>query len=546
MPSKELPVRPNLEQYRKQAKELVQQCRLQNPEALSRLRQYHPDYGAGPIQAHHRITLTDAQLVLAREHGYPSWPKFAAHIESVRIAHAVTSLSDPAAAFLIAATVPRVGSHKTDNVQEAEAILAAYPEVQHANIYTAAVLGDATALRAYVDRQRSSASAPGGPHGWDPLTYLCFSRYLALDPKRSDGFVFAARILLESGANANTGWYETIDTPPRQVPERVIYGAAGIAQHAELTRLLLEYGADPNDEETPYHVPEGYDNTVLRILLESDRLNERSRTWILTRKADWHDADGMRLALEHGANPNLVPRWGRSALQHAIQRDNSLETIQLLLDYGADPHLPNAVDGRSGVVMAARRGRGDILRFFQSRSIDLQLEGVDKLIAACAMADPAPIDMLVREAPQLAAELKAEGSSLLAEFAGTGNTEGLRCLLDLGIPVDALYAGDGYFDIAAGSTALHVAAWRAWPTAVKILIERGAPVNARDEKGRTPLQLAVRACVDSYWMSRRTPESVEALVNAGASAQGIPFPCGYEEVDALLARAKSNPSPRQQ
>ncbi len=46
-----------------------------------------------------------------------------------------------------------------------------------------------------------------------------------------------------------------IDHPnPRPVVEAAIYGAAGIAQHAELTRLLLERGADPNDEETPYHV----------------------------------------------------------------------------------------------------------------------------------------------------------------------------------------------------------------------------------------------------------------------------------------------------
>ena len=37
--------------------------------------------------------------------------------------------------------------------------------------------------------------------------------------------------------------------------ESVIYGAAGVAKHPELTRLLLERGADPNDEETPYHAP---------------------------------------------------------------------------------------------------------------------------------------------------------------------------------------------------------------------------------------------------------------------------------------------------
>jgi ankyrin repeat protein len=131
-------------------------------------------------------------------------------------------------------------------------------------------------------------------------------------------------------------------------------------------------------------------------------------------------------------------------------------------------------------------------------------------------------------------ELLAEGNTLLAEFAGNGNTKGVQLLLDLGVPVDAHYHGDPYFDIAKDSTALHVAAWKAWPKTVKLLIERGANVNAQDAKSRTPLMLAVKACVDSYWTNRRSPESVEALLKAGASISGVEYPCGYDEVDVLL------------
>jgi hypothetical protein len=40
-----------------------------------------------------------------------------------------------------------------------------------------------------------------------------------------------------------------------------------------LTRLLLERGADPNEVETPYHVPESYDNSALKVLVESGKLN---------------------------------------------------------------------------------------------------------------------------------------------------------------------------------------------------------------------------------------------------------------------------------
>ena len=55
-----------------------------------------------------------------------------------------------------------------------------------------------------------------------------------------------------------------------------------------------------------------------------------------------------------------------------------------------------------------------------------------------------------------------------------------------------------------------------------------------DGWGRTPLQLAVKACVDSYWTDRRSPHSVRALLEAGASKDGIAVPTGYDEIDALL------------
>jgi ankyrin repeat protein len=429
---------------------------------------------------------------------------------------------DPIAAFIEAACVPRNASHGSGTLEQAETLLSRHPHVAGSNIYTAAILGDEAAVRGFLSVDPESATVKGGPHDWDALTYLCFSRYLRLDQARSEAFARAARVLLEAGASVKTGWIEMIDHPnPRPVWESALYGAAGVARHPELTRLLFEYGADPNDEETPYHVPEGYDNTVMKIVLESGKLNQVSLACMLGRKCDWHDYEGLRLVLEYGADPDL---------QQAVRRDNRLKMIELLLDHGADPLLKNRRNGRSAVELAARRGRGDVLTLLEQRGVDLELHGVDRLIGVCARGD------LARD-PQFVQELIAEGGTLLAEFAGNGNVEGLRCLLDLGVSVAALYReGDVYFDIAQDSTALHVAAWRARPAVVKELIERGAPVNALDGKGRTALALAVKACVDSYWTERRSPDSVETLLKAGATVGGIAIPSGYDEVDELLRR----------
>jgi ankyrin repeat protein len=210
--------------------------------------------------------------------------------------------------------VPRA-AHRSGALDEADGILARVPDIAARSIYAAAALGAESAVQGFVSRDPASAILKSGPRDWDALTHLCFSRYLRLDRDRSDAFVRTARILLDAGADPNGGWFEITDRPnSRPEFEAVIYGAAAIAQHAELTKLLLERGADPNDGETAYHVIETRDNTVLRVLLASGRLNEDSLATLLLRKCDWHDEEGLRLVLEHGANPNWMTHWGRSAV----------------------------------------------------------------------------------------------------------------------------------------------------------------------------------------------------------------------------------------
>jgi hypothetical protein len=387
VPDRILPDRPSVEQYKKQAKELLRAATVGEPAALARMRKHHPHLHDLALDRPRAMTLADAQLVLAREHSYESWPAFAKHIETLRIIRSVEDLADPLNTFIEVACVDRHGWHASGTLEHADLILARYPAVATASIYSAAVLADEVAVRGWLKRYASLVAAAGGPHKWDALTYLCFSRYLRIDQARSEAFVATARVLLEAGANANTGWIEYIDDPPRPIHESVIYGAAGLAQNPGLTRLLLDHGADPNDEETPYHTPETYDNTVVEILLRSGRFNKISLTTVATRKCDWHDDKGLELALEHGADPNYLTRWKYSLLQQAIRRDNGLVMIEAILDRKADPYLPNNDDGRNAIQMAAYHGRGDILVALERRGFETGLKGLDALVAACARAN---------------------------------------------------------------------------------------------------------------------------------------------------------------
>ena len=76
-PRRILPERPSLEQLRKGAKDLLRDARNGDAAALARLT------ATGRRASDARIALSDAQLAIAREYGFPSWPKLAHHVGAI-------------------------------------------------------------------------------------------------------------------------------------------------------------------------------------------------------------------------------------------------------------------------------------------------------------------------------------------------------------------------------------------------------------------------------------------------------------------------------
>lgn len=74
-----LPPRPNLEQLRGQARELLRAYGRAEPAALALAEQYRPP-------AQRPFVLADALLVLARSYGFASWPRLKQHVAALAVA----------------------------------------------------------------------------------------------------------------------------------------------------------------------------------------------------------------------------------------------------------------------------------------------------------------------------------------------------------------------------------------------------------------------------------------------------------------------------
>lgn len=84
----------SLEQQKKRAKEFLCELRGHNAAALERLRRLHAGTSRDPDA---ELRLSDAQFVIAREHGFAKWADFKTHIEQARIARDAVTQGTPSA-----------------------------------------------------------------------------------------------------------------------------------------------------------------------------------------------------------------------------------------------------------------------------------------------------------------------------------------------------------------------------------------------------------------------------------------------------------------
>jgi ankyrin repeat protein len=485
--SASLPTRPDLGQLRRQAKELRDAAHRGEPGALDRVTRNYRPASEGPL------TLAAAQLVIARELGFASWPRLKAAVE------ARAAAPEQLAAAFVAASVER-------RPREAATILDAHPGIAARSIYAAAVLGDAGTISEMLAADPAAATAIDEARGWPPLLYACYSRWHQIDPSRAAGMAEAVRLLLGAGASPNT------NNGARRGYRSALTGSVEVNNPA-ITRVLLEAGASPDDGQCIGEAAGYRDHRCLELLISHGA--GVAGTWALGAAVYADDPQAVSLLLDAiGSAGGDTASQASRTLADAAAADASYEVIAVLLAAGADPDTTDSDVGFSALRRAVRAGQAATAALLVSGGATNDSTDVDRFIGACRAADRAAARQLVAEHPGIPARLTGDDRATFVGAAGSAPRAVIALMLELGFsPEDRN---------GLGEQPLHTAAYLGNAEVVRLLIDAGADVDARDTRfDATPLAYATVGSGEHPGHPGNWAETVRLLIDAGASRESV-------------------------
>ncbi len=467
---KPLPDRANIDHLRKQAKALLRAYRAGDPDAVARFGRALPA-AAGSSSAtiaSSGYRLHDAQSCLAREYGFASWANLTSYVDARSASGDGATRLRRWLALVYAGDV--TGRPGPPRPAVAARMLRDSPDLA---AQSPCAVGDEDALRRIVAADPQWVHRPGGPLHLPPLVAVTHSSLLQI-AEFQDRLHRSARVLLAAGADPNQRIGNrvppaTVDRPDDAQPLSALYGAAGVNHDPLLTRMLLDFGADPNDGESLYHALENPECT--RLLLQRGARVTGSNA--LYRAMDLREPAALELLLAHGGDVNEPARdpplaeWG-CPLLWAVRR-RSRRHIQVLLAAGADPAARTPA-GVSAYSLAMQFGLQDVATLLQAEG----LSDEDAFIAACARGDEAAAHQIQAARPDLPASLPARQLRLLPDFVADGSDAAAMLMVRLGWPV-AVRGGDW------SASALNLAVFRGDAALTDFLLSHGA--SWREEHG---------------------------------------------------------------
>ncbi len=142
--------------------------------------------------------------------------------------------------------------------------------------------------------------------------------------------------------------------------DKLLYSLVG-GDYREV-RMLLEAGVDPDSD---------YELEPINDPSDSKPSANFSLVCFAITRTVWgepsedSEAEGLRILLEAGADPNKIGPEGMTPLQHAVVV-RSMPAVKLLLEYGADPNIPDR-SGRTALEWA--EGLADWIHYTEALKI---------------------------------------------------------------------------------------------------------------------------------------------------------------------------------
>jgi ankyrin repeat protein len=497
--SDSLPARADLDQLRRRAKELRDAVRRGDTAASERFARHHP------AARQDAVSLAAAQLVIARELGFPSWPQLKAAIDADLVSRGEVP------AFLAASVEGRL--------RRASDIFRADPGIARRSLLAAAVLGDSDAVRKVLAADPEAAVAIDDERGWPPLLYACYSRWHQIDPSRGPGLAEVVRILLDAGASPNT------NDGGRLRYRSALKGSVEVS-NPDITEVLLDAGASP-DLGQPIAESAGHrDPRCLRLLLAHGA--RVAGTWAVGAAVGNDNPDATSLLLGAlDASGGGAAATATEALPDAAA-NASLPVVDALLGAGADPAATDD-DGVSALRLAVRAGRDDTAARLKAAGAADDSTNVDYFIGGCLSNDRQAAGQLLADHPDLPDRMTDQDRAVIVDAAASGPAETIALMLDLGFSPHARKFGE---------QPLHTAAYHGNAAVVGLLLAAGADVDARDARfDGTPLAFATVGSGEQAGKAGDWIDTVRRLIEAGASRRDVWIsgkPPSEEVIDLLL------------
>lgn len=297
MPVKPLPPDADLNHLKYQAKDLLKARTERDPQAAQRIREFHPRFkhAADAAIFDAKFSLTDAQLTVARERGFASWPKLKRRVEEPAPAD---DLSLPFQKRIQDPTFRRaVDLLDAGDVEGLRAHLRAHPNLVHEHVLF-----------------------EGGNYFQNPSLLEFVAENPIRNGKLPANIVEVAKLILDAGAkNDRAALDETLGLVcSGRVPRE-----CGV--QIPLIDLLCDYGADPNRGIPGAHGEFEAAGALLRRGAHVD---------LPVTAALGRVEDARRLL------PRASPEDRHRALALSAQFGHT-EIVNMLLDVGEDPNRYN-------------------------------------------------------------------------------------------------------------------------------------------------------------------------------------------------------------